>query len=169
MMLDTAGRVRYRQGDFAGAEQYLWSAYAIAPSIDMSLHLSATLLKLGRVDEALKYFAAVSANPVSSEVQRDFAKVLGGDAELESRVKAIQAAPKGPTLRVTVLVDEHGKVLDANSADAPETLLKQAQALTLPGIAWADFALRSIRTVEFDQQGAEWVVARSLVRTSAVP
>ena len=60
-MLDTAGWVLYRQNDFAGAEPYLRSAYAVLPSFDMSLHLSAVLLKLGRMEEALKYFAAIAS------------------------------------------------------------------------------------------------------------
>jgi len=160
-MLDTAGWVLYRQGDFAGAERYLRSAYAIAPLTVMSLHLSAALLKLGRVDEALKYFAAAASSPNMGEVRGEFAKALGGNAELDARLKLIPAVPKDSVVRVSVLVDDQGKVLEAKPGDAPAEVLKQAETMSLTPIAWPGHSLLTVRVVEFRKQGAEWVIARS--------
>jgi hypothetical protein len=113
------------------------------------------------VDEALKYFAAAASSPNMGEVRGEFAKALGGNAELDARLKLIPAVPKDSVVRVSVLVDDQGKVLEAKPGDAPAEVLKQAETMSLTPIAWPGHSLRTVRVVEFRKQGAEWVIARS--------
>ena len=81
-MLDTAGWILYRKGKVADAEPYIWSAYAITPRADMSLHLAVLLAKTGRVDESVKYFAEAQSRPnldrlASAEARHELAKAVG--------------------------------------------------------------------------------------------
>jgi tetratricopeptide (TPR) repeat protein len=161
-MLDTAGWVLYRQGKFAEAEPYLLAAEAIGPRADSELHLSATLAKLGRLDESLKYFATARARNDfarfdSDEARRELAKVVGGEAELDARLNQTKAPAKTPLKdRVLVLVDGHGKVLQAQAADddTPPLLVETAKSLTLLPIAWPGHSIRSVRTIAFRDDGS---------------
>ncbi|HUB79827.1 MAG TPA: hypothetical protein VMB03_13565 [Bryobacteraceae bacterium] len=67
--------------------------------------------------------------------------------------------------KVMVLVDSHGKVLEA--APAGSDLVADAKSLTLPPIAWPDHAIWSLRTVEFRREGSKWVLDQSYVGLTA--
>src|SRR6202035_5268773 len=101
------------------------------------------------------------------------AKRLGGETELDSHLKKIDdaGASPGATARVIALVDGQGKVLDAKSADSQtaDPLVAEAKSLTLLPISWPEHFIRSIRTVEFRQDGANWSPAQSYVGQSAPP
>ena len=177
-MLDTAGWVLYRQGKSSEAEPYLSSSYAIAPRAAIAIHLALMLAALGRLDESLKYFADANSRADfsrvdSSEARRELAKVLGGEAQLDSRLKQIQdhVASPGARARVIALVDGQGKVWDARSADSqtPAALVGEAKSLTLLPISWPEHSIRSIRTVEFRQDGKKWSPVQSYVAPSAEP
>ena len=170
-MVDTAGWVLYRQGKYAEAELYLRSAYAINASIVNETHLSAVLAKTGHSDEALQYFLKSCARPGfdhadSTDARVELAKVLGGEKALDARLKEVSGTPEaGATMKVLVLVDEHGKVLEARPADeqTPESLIPQAKSRTLPQIVLPDHLIRSIRTLEFRREGSAWVLDQSYV------
>jgi len=177
-ILDTAGWVRYRQGKLAEAEPYLRSSYAITPRTVIELHLSVIFAKSGRIDESLKYFARALSRPDFSrvdagETRRELAKAVGGETELESRLKQIQTlvATAGTTARVSALVDEHGKVLEAQSIDpqTPDFLVNDAKSLTLLPISWPEHSIRSIRTIEFRQDGTKWSLDQSYVGLPSEP
>lgn len=171
-LLDTAGWVLYRQGKIAEAEPYLSSAYAIAPGTMAEIHLAILLAKTGRVDDSLKHFANARSRDAfpgvdSGEVRRELAKAIGGEPQLDSRLEQIQIpqASPGSTLRVIALVDERGKVLEAQSADTqtPASLIGDAKSLTLTPISWSEHSLSSIRTIEFAKEGAKFMLIRSYV------
>jgi tetratricopeptide (TPR) repeat protein len=168
--VDTAAWVRYRQGDYAGAAAYQEAAYAVNPRASLSLHLSVIYTKLGRIDEALGCFAKTSQEPFfdridSAETRRELAKAVGGEDQLETRLKqAVSALPKGPTLYMLVLVDGNGKVREAKSGrGVPAEFAKQAETLTLPPMSFPGFSLRSIRTLEFREDGGKWVPTISYI------
>jgi len=147
------------------AEPYIRSAYAISPHAADGVHLALELAKLGRVEDALKLFAEVRWLPDfpqidSSEARRELAQAAGGEAQLDSRVQQMAV---GSVVRVLALVDTQGKVLQAQTVDAqaPAALAERAKTLTLDPIAWPDHAIRSLRTIEFRQNGENWAVVRS--------
>jgi hypothetical protein len=169
-MLDTAGWVLFHKGNLAGAEPYISSAYAITPRADMSLHLSILLAKTGRVDDSVKHFAEAQSRPnvdrlASAEARRELARAVGGDTELDARSKQLTEPQSGDSQRakVTVLVDTHGKVLEAAPAGSASSadIVADAKLLTLCPIAWPDHAIRSLHTVEFRREGSKWVVDQS--------
>jgi tetratricopeptide (TPR) repeat protein len=169
-MLDTAGWILFRKGKLADAEPYLCSAYAITPRADMSLHLSLLLAKTGRMDDAVKYFAESQSRPnvdrlASAEARRELAKAVGGDTELDARSKQFTEPQSGDSQRVkvTVLVDSHGKVFEAEPAGSASSadIVADAKLLTLSPISWPDHTIRSLRTVEFRREGSKWVVDQS--------
>jgi Flp pilus assembly protein TadD len=172
LMLDTAGWVLYRQGKVMEAEPYVRSAFAISPEPENEMHLSILLAKLVRVDEALKHFANSLARAHSSsldptEARRELAKAAGGEAELSTRLAQFQISPsasESPT-QILVLVDDQGKVLQAQGADAqtPEQLVDQAKSLALDPIAWPGHSIRTIRTIEFRKDGGKWSPGSSYV------
>ena len=175
-MLDTAGWILYRKGKLADAEPYLWSAYAITPRVDMSLHLSILLAKTGRVDDSVKYFVEAQSRPnldrlASAEARRELAKAVGGDTELDARCKQFITPQSGERQRakVTVLVDSLGKVLEAAAADSasPPDVVTDAKLLTLSPISWPDHTIRSLRTVEFRKEGSRWVLDQSYAGITA--
>jgi hypothetical protein len=181
-MLDTAGWVLYREGKFAEAEPYLLSSHAIAPRTEEELHLASLLVKLGQTDESLKYFAKARSRGDfsrfdSTEARTALAKAMGGATQLDSRLKQIETplASGGSTTRVFVLVDGRGKVLEAAPADArvDGSIISIAKSQNLPAIAWPDHSIRSIRTLEFRQDGTKWWLGQSYVgrvsEPSAVP
>jgi hypothetical protein len=177
-MVDTAGWVLYRQGKLEEAEPYLLASRAISPRAENAIHLSILLVKSGRVDDALKYFADASsysdyARADKTEARRELARAIGGEAQVDSRVKPLQVPV--PTAenraRVLALVDEHGKVLGAQPEgnNAPSSLVEDAKSLTLPPISWPEHSIRSIRTLEFRKDGARWSLYRSSVGILAEP
>ncbi|HYL78012.1 MAG TPA: tetratricopeptide repeat protein, partial [Bryobacteraceae bacterium] len=161
-MLDTAGWALYRQGKYAEAEPYLLSGEAIIPRAYTELHLAATLAKLGHVDESLKHFAVARsrhdfARFDSEEVRQVLANLLDGEEKLDSRLQEMQSpAGSGTTGRVLVLVDGRGKVLDVQPADdkTAASLVEDAKSLTLLPITWPGHSIRSVRTIEFRQDGS---------------
>jgi tetratricopeptide (TPR) repeat protein len=175
-MLDTAGWILYREGKAADAEPYLRSAYAITPRADMSLHLSVLLAKTGRVDDSVKFLAEALSRPnldrlASAEARRELAKAVGGDAELDARCKQFTAPQSGEVQRakVTVLVDSHGKILEAAPAGSAGSadIVADTKLLTLTPISWPDHAIRSLRTVEYRREGSKWVVDQSYAGLTA--
>lgn len=178
LMLDTAGWVLFRQGKFTEAEPYLSSSYVITPRASTEVHLSAILARSGRLDESLKYFAYASSRAdfsrvESSEVRRELANALGGEQQLDSRLKQIQppVASPGPAAHITALVDGQGKVLDAKSADprSPGSLVDQTKSLKLPPISWPEHSIKSVRTIGFRQTGAGWSPIQSFVGSASEP
>lgn len=177
-MLDTAGWVLYRQGKLAEVEPYLWSSFAITPGAETEMHLSILLAKLGRFEESLKHFASARSRPKFSrldltEVRRELAIGAGGSAQLDRRLEQIKvpAASQGATARVIALVDERGKVTEAQAGDAqtPAEVIEAAKSLTLISISWLEHSLRSIRTIEFRQEGKKWSPCDSYVGQPAEP
>jgi tetratricopeptide (TPR) repeat protein len=171
-MLDTAGWVLYRQGKLSEVEPYLSSSYAITPRAEVALHLSMILTKFGRIDESLKYFAdalsrADFARVDSHEARRTLAEAVGGETQLDSRLERMQAATTSPgsIVHAIVLVDEHGRVLELQSADqaAQASLIGEAKSLTLLPISWPEHSIRSIRTIEFRWDGTKWSPNQSYV------
>jgi len=170
--LDTAGWVLYRDGKVKEAEPYIWSAWAITQRAEVAMHLSLILAHSGRVDEAVKFFADARSRTDfaaldPAETRKDLASVLGGEGQLDSRLKQIEGLPDAASAktRVTALVDASGKVLNVQAADAqtPEAAVFEAKSLTLTPISWPDHSIRSIRTIEFRQDGEKWVVSQSYV------
>ncbi len=164
-MIDTAGWVLYRQGKIGEAEPYLMASRAISPRAENAIHLSILLAKSGRVDEALKYFADASSYPDyarvdKTEARRELAGAIGGEAQVDSRLRPLHALMPlaGTTARVLVLVDANGKVLGAQPEgdNAPSALIEEAKSLMLPPISWPGHSIRSIRTLEFRRDGARW-------------
>jgi len=151
-MLDTAAWVLYRQGKAAEAEPYAAAAYAIEPDAEVTIHRAVLAAKAGRADEAVRLFAEarrLASFPAvdAAEARRDIAKAVGGDAQLEARLRQVPSSP-APTTQMLALVDEKGKVVDANGGDAAAV-----QSVTLPPIAWPGHALRSVRTLEIAAGG----------------
>ncbi|HEV2690837.1 MAG TPA: hypothetical protein VGV35_19915, partial [Bryobacteraceae bacterium] len=141
-------------------------------------HLSVLFAKQGRVDEALKYFAAVSSRSNfdrldSVEARRELVKILGGESQLDSRIQELvkPVAATGSTARVIALVDANGKVLDAQPADpkTPVTLVEEAKSLKLPSLSWPDHSFRSIRTIVFRPEGSKWSLSQSYVGQPSGP
>jgi tetratricopeptide (TPR) repeat protein len=177
-MLDTAGWVLYRQGKFGDAEPYLRSSNAISPRTEGELHLASLLAKLGQADESLKYFVDAQSRRDfsrfdSTEVRSELVKAVGGETQLDSRLKEIQPipAPPGSTVRVFVLVDGRGKVLEAKPADPQidASAIAEAKAQTLPSIGWPGHSIRSIRTLEFRQDGTKWSLVQSYAGQASEP
>jgi hypothetical protein len=108
-----------------------------------------------------------------SEANRELAKALGGDPQLDSRLKQIQISKvsAGSTSRVIALVNEQGKVLEAQSNDAQTTdsLISEAKSLTLTPISWPEHSIRSIRMIEFANEGAKFSLIRSYVGEAPAP
>ncbi len=176
--LDTAGWVLYRQGNLAEALPYLLSAYAITARTEVELHLSMALAKSGRLDEALKHYADAHARADfsrfdSGEARGELVRAVAGEAVLDSRLEQLQIkpAPSEFTPRVIALVDEHGKVVEAQSADprTPDSLVSEAKSLTLEPLSWPAHSIRSIRTIEFRRDGAQWSPTRSYVGQAPEP
>jgi tetratricopeptide (TPR) repeat protein/transglutaminase-like putative cysteine protease len=156
IMLDTAGWILYRQGKTEAADQYLRSAYAIAPRAALGLHTSVILAKLGRTREAAKRFGEVRSradfvNADAEEARNALGAAL--DANTES-------SPKGDRVQAVVLVDESGKVLDASG---PAEAAAAAKTLILPLIEWPEHQMRSVRTVELVKEGGNWKVVQTFV------
>jgi hypothetical protein len=178
LMLDTSGWVLFRQGKLADAEPYLLSAYAVNPRAEVEIHVSSLLARARHLDESLKYFAAARSRADfsrfdSSALRSELVKGVGGETQLDSRIKQIQNTVVSPasTARVIALVDGHGKVLDAQSANpsTPASLAGEAKSLTLLPISWPEHSIRSIRTIEFRQDGAKWSLNQSYVGQSSDP
>jgi tetratricopeptide (TPR) repeat protein len=175
-MLDTAGWVLYRQGKVAESEPYLSSAFAISPHAETETHYATVLARLGRVDESLRCLADASSltgftRADATEVRRELAKAIGGEAVLDSRLKQIQTdrPAADATVHVRALVDEHGKVLDARSLEpsASDAVIREAKALALMPISWPDHSMRSVRTIELHQGAGKWSAVRSYVGQAA--
>jgi hypothetical protein len=152
------------------------SSYAIAPRAETEIHLAVLLARSGRLDGSLKYFADGSSRADfsrydSSEVRRELAKALGGATQLDSRLRQIPARAASPSSMalVVALVDEHGKVLETEPANpmTPASLVIEAKSLTLPSISWPEHSIRSIRTMEFRQDGGKWSLSQSYVGQAA--
>jgi len=146
--------VLYRQGA-AEAEAYAAAAYAIVPDAEVTVHRAILAAKAGRTDEAVRFLAeartlASFAGVDVAEARREIAKVAGGDAQLETRLREIPP-PATAVTQVLALVDEKGKVVDADR--------EAAKSLTLLPIAWPGHALRSVRTIDMGPDG----VVRSYV------
>jgi tetratricopeptide (TPR) repeat protein len=149
-MLDTAAWVLYRQGKAADAEPYAAAAYAIEPDAEVTVHRAVLAAKAGRADEAVRFFAEAqrlaSFSAIdAADARREVAKAVGGDAQLDARLRQVPAPPAGTT-KVLALVDEKGKVVEAEA--------EAAKSLTLIPIAWPGHALRSVRTIELGPGGA---------------
>jgi tetratricopeptide (TPR) repeat protein len=154
-MLDTAAWVLYRQGKAADADPYAAAAYAIQPEAEVTVHRAVLAAKAGRAEEAVRFFAeaqrlASFAAIDAAEARREIAKAAGGDAQLDARLRQVPAPGNGG-VKALALVDEKGKVVDADA--------EAAKSLTLGPIAWPGHALRSVRTVEMGPNG----VVRSYV------
>jgi tetratricopeptide (TPR) repeat protein len=168
--LDTAAWVLYRQGKFAEAQPYLSSAYAITGSITMALHQSALYARLGRPEDALKLFSAATRGDYpkadADEARQELTKALGGQTQLEARLAAFPAPVSGPTINVLALVDEHGKVMEAQGGDSnvPQSVLSVARLTTLPPIGWPNHSFRSIRILQYRREGEGWILQRSTVK-----
>ncbi len=170
--LDTAGWILYREGKWKEAVTYLSASYAIGPGIWQGLHLSASLAKAERLEEALHYFGDASsrsgfAQVDSNEVRRELTKALGGEEQFQSRLEQARNSftVASRLARVTALVDGNGKVLDARATDpdTPDSLVATAKTLMIAPISWPEHSIRSIRTLEFHQQSSEWSLTRSYV------
>ncbi len=167
-MLDTAGWILYRQGKIAEAEPYISSAVAIAPRAENEVHLAILLANRNRPEEALKYFASASsiagfAALDVAEAKRELAKVFGGEAQFEARLRERKALKPATVVSVLALVDEQGKVVDARAStpSASAALIAQAKTMKLPPIAWP--------AIPFDRFASSGFVRRVTVGYSPNP
>jgi len=172
-MLDTAGWVLYRQGKIADAEPYLRSAYAITPRLDMALHLAVISAKTGHADDGVKYFAEAQTRAGferadTREARQALAKALGGEAQLDARLKALSAEPAESRARVLVLVDGKGKVMGVagGGEGTPAAVLELAKALTFAPVSWPGHSFRTVRAAEFRQDGGVWSLDETYVGVS---
>jgi tetratricopeptide (TPR) repeat protein len=174
-MLDTAGWVLYRQGKLDEAEPYLRSSFAVSPRGVSELHMAIVLAGSGRLKEAVRMVAQARKRPEyeSLDVQetiRELAKAAGGDVELNKLLDAAPTTVQVTTVKAVVLVDGSGKVLEVESSASSEPgLLAAAKSATLPALSWPDNSIRSIRTIEFQRTGNEWVPVDSYAGKTLPP
>ncbi|HXS97293.1 MAG TPA: tetratricopeptide repeat protein [Candidatus Limnocylindrales bacterium] len=176
-MLDSAGWIQYRQGNLEAAQKYLQSAFAITPRAEAQLHLATVLAKNGQLDRAVKEYVQVRDREDfdrvdSEETVRELAAAAGGQAQLDA---LLERAPVGLSTRARdakaiALVDQNGKVLDVRAVvPASSDLAAAAKATTLPPLAWPVHGMQSIRTIEFQRVGEQWVASESYAGETAPP
>jgi hypothetical protein len=173
-ILDTAGWVLVKEGKPREAEPFMRSSYAISPRWPIALHLAQIDGALGKVQEAVRFYASarqmtgfISAD--AGEVRNLLVKQLGSESALDSRIAAVPRdsilpgvvgpASDLPSGSFLVLVNGDGTIEDARAQSqtpASAAQLRTLKKLTLLPIAWPDHSLRSVRTVEVrsDQGGA---------------
>ena len=135
------------------------------------------LAKSGRLEEAVKLFAQARARPHFDrmdprEAIRELVKAVGGDAQLDA---LLARAPLPPSTRLVqaravALVDGSGKVIDARAVEPDfPGLADVAKSLTLPVLSWPGFSIRSIRTIEFEHIGDQWLPVETYVGQTPPP
>ena len=175
LMLDTAGWVRFKQGNVEEAKQYEMASYAIAPHATIALHMAAILGRAGDRNRALRLFVEAQSAPgfdhaEADPIRAELVKLEGDEGQFEARLKGIAETSPAigqievetelqgdatrliATYRAVVLVDAQGKVLDAGMENGDEPvagLLAYARRLSLPPLSWPDTKIQSVRTVEF--------------------
>lgn len=176
-MLDTAGWIQYRQGNTKAAEPYLRSSFAITPRGANELHMVVVLAKTGRLEEAVTLFTIARSRPNfsrwdSQEAVRELAKAAGGEVELDALLQRhpLPLSPATDVEKVLALVDGDGKVIDAQAVTpASPGLADVAKSMALPALSWPDHSVRSIRTIEFERSGDQWLPSVSYVGVTPPP
>jgi len=173
-MLDTAGWIRFKEGQMDEAKQYVLASYAIAPKAVAALHLALILARSGDMGSALRFYVMAQSAPgfdASSviPIRADLEQIAGGDTEFQSRLEIL--AKSAPVLgeidvksefkrsadiaaadyKMIALVDSDGRVLDATMEKGDEPVagaLDYARQLALPPLSWPGERIQSVRIIE---------------------
>jgi tetratricopeptide (TPR) repeat protein len=106
---DTMGWIKFQEGDFKGAKQYVLAAWILVDSATVADHLGQIYEKESRRDDAIRLYASALALPNPPFETRGRLVALIGEGKIDAAVEA--ARPTLATRRSVKLGNPHG--LDA--------------------------------------------------------
>jgi len=158
------GRAYDLLGQTGGAEEAYKTLIAINPRHQAAYNnLGVTYMLQKRADEAIAaYRKQIEVSPHEKFAPFNLARASESRAEAQLHLATVLA-------KNGVQVREREDFDRVDSEEPVRELAAAAKAATLPPLAWPGHGMQSIRTIEFQRVGEQWVASESYAGETAPP